>query len=34
VGGINPGPVLTERLITLTRQRGQQRFGDGERGPN
>src|SRR6201988_3135263 len=24
--GINPGPVLTERLITLIRQRAQQRF--------
>ena len=31
VVGINPGPVLTERLITLTRQRAQTRFGDPER---
>ncbi|MBV8120142.1 MAG: SDR family oxidoreductase [Alphaproteobacteria bacterium] len=31
--GINPGPVLTDRLITLTRQRAQQRFGDAERWP-
>jgi NAD(P)-dependent dehydrogenase (short-subunit alcohol dehydrogenase family) len=31
--GINPGPVLTERLITLTRQRAQLRFGDAERWP-
>jgi NAD(P)-dependent dehydrogenase (short-subunit alcohol dehydrogenase family) len=29
--GINPGPVLTERLITLTRQRAQLRLGDPER---
>jgi NAD(P)-dependent dehydrogenase (short-subunit alcohol dehydrogenase family) len=29
--GINPGPVLTERLITLTRQRAQLRLGDAER---
>jgi 3-oxoacyl-[acyl-carrier protein] reductase len=33
VVGINPGPVLTERLITLTRQRAQTRFGDPERWP-
>ena len=33
VVGINPGPVLTERLITLTRTRAQQRFGDPERWP-
>jgi 3-oxoacyl-[acyl-carrier protein] reductase len=33
VVGINPGPVLTERLITLTRQRAQTRFGDAERWP-
>lgn len=31
VVGINPGPVLTERLITLTRQRAQIRLGDTER---
>jgi 3-oxoacyl-[acyl-carrier protein] reductase len=31
--GINPGPVLTERLVALTRQRAQQRFGDAERWP-
>jgi NAD(P)-dependent dehydrogenase (short-subunit alcohol dehydrogenase family) len=31
--GINPGPVLTERLITLTRQRAQLRLGDPERWP-
>ena len=31
VVGINPGPVLTERLITLTRQRAQIRLGDQER---
>ena len=31
VVGINPGPVLTERLITLTRQRAQLRLGDVER---
>jgi 3-oxoacyl-[acyl-carrier protein] reductase len=31
VVGINPGPVLTERLITLTRQRAQLRLGDSER---
>ncbi len=33
VVGINPGPVLTERLITLTRQRAQLRLGDAERWP-
>ena len=33
VVGINPGPVLTERLITLTRTRAQQRLGDAERWP-
>jgi 3-oxoacyl-[acyl-carrier protein] reductase len=33
VVGINPGPVLTERLVTLTRQRAQTRFGDPERWP-
>jgi NAD(P)-dependent dehydrogenase (short-subunit alcohol dehydrogenase family) len=31
VVGINPGPVLTERLITLTKTRAQQRFGDPNR---
>jgi NAD(P)-dependent dehydrogenase (short-subunit alcohol dehydrogenase family) len=31
VVGVNPGPVLTERLITLTRQRAQTRLGDAER---
>lgn len=31
VVGINPGPVLTERLITLTRHRAQLRLGDPER---
>jgi NAD(P)-dependent dehydrogenase (short-subunit alcohol dehydrogenase family) len=31
VVGINPGPVLTERLITLTRHRAQVRFGDENR---
>jgi 3-oxoacyl-[acyl-carrier protein] reductase len=33
VVGINPGPVLTERLITLTRARALTRFGDAERWP-
>jgi hypothetical protein len=33
VVGINPGPVLTERLVTLTRQRAQQHLGDAERWP-
>ena len=33
VVGINPGPVLTERLVTLTRERAQQRLGDAERWP-
>ncbi len=33
VVGINPGPVLTERLITLTRQRAAARLGDPERWP-
>jgi NAD(P)-dependent dehydrogenase (short-subunit alcohol dehydrogenase family) len=33
VVGINPGPVLTERLVTLTRQRAQARLGDAERWP-
>ena len=31
VVGINPGPVMTERLMTLSRHRAQQRFGDPER---
>ena len=29
--GVNPGPVMTERLITLNRHRAQQRLGDPER---
>jgi len=29
--GINPGPVMTERLITLMRTRAQDHFGDAER---
>jgi NAD(P)-dependent dehydrogenase (short-subunit alcohol dehydrogenase family) len=33
VVGINPGPVLTDRLITLTRHRAQLRLGDAERWP-
>lgn len=31
VVGINPGPVMTERLTTLMRTRAQDRFGDAER---
>src|SRR5207302_4400089 len=31
VVGINPGPVMTERLITLMRTRAQTQFGDAER---
>jgi NAD(P)-dependent dehydrogenase (short-subunit alcohol dehydrogenase family) len=31
VVGINPGPVMTERLVTLTRTRAETRFGDAER---
>ncbi len=31
VVGINPGPVMTERLITLTRHRAQTQLGDAER---
>ena len=31
VVGINPGPVLTDRLLTLMRTRAQSRFGDAER---
>ncbi|HJU20714.1 MAG TPA: SDR family oxidoreductase [Stellaceae bacterium] len=31
VVGINPGPVMTERLITLMKTRAQSRFGDPER---
>jgi len=33
VVGVSPGPVLTERLITLTKLRAQQRLGDAERWP-
>src|SRR5271155_3918299 len=33
VVGINPGPVMTERLVTLMRTRAQTRFGDAERWP-
>jgi NAD(P)-dependent dehydrogenase (short-subunit alcohol dehydrogenase family) len=33
VVGINPGPVMTERLVTLMRTRAQARFGDAERWP-
>jgi NAD(P)-dependent dehydrogenase (short-subunit alcohol dehydrogenase family) len=33
VVGINPGPVLTDRLVTLMRTRAQIRFGDAERWP-
>src|SRR6478736_4907711 len=29
--GVNPGPVMTERLITLNRHRAQERLGDPER---
>jgi len=29
--GINPGPVMTERLVTLMRTRAQSQFGDSER---
>jgi len=29
--GINPGPVMTERLVTLMRTRAQTQFGDAER---
>ena len=31
VVGINPGPVMTERLITLSHHRAQERFGDPEK---
>jgi 3-oxoacyl-[acyl-carrier protein] reductase len=31
--GVNPGPVMTERLMTLNRHRAQQRFGDPEKWP-
>jgi len=31
VVGINPGPVLTDRLVTLMRTRAQAQFGDAER---
>ena len=33
VVGINPGPVMTERLVTLMRTRAQARFGEVERWP-
>jgi NAD(P)-dependent dehydrogenase (short-subunit alcohol dehydrogenase family) len=33
VVGINPGPVMTERLMTLMRTRALTRFGDAERWP-
>ena len=33
VVGINPGPVMTERLMTLNRHRAQLRFGDPEKWP-
>jgi hypothetical protein len=33
VVGINPGPVMTERLVTLSRHRAQSRLGDPERWP-
>jgi NAD(P)-dependent dehydrogenase (short-subunit alcohol dehydrogenase family) len=33
VVGINPGPVMTERLVTLMRTRAVTRFGDAERWP-
>jgi hypothetical protein len=33
VVGINPGPVMTERLVTLMRTRAETRFGDAERWP-
>jgi NAD(P)-dependent dehydrogenase (short-subunit alcohol dehydrogenase family) len=31
VVGINPGPVMTDRLLTLMRSRAQTQFGDAER---
>ncbi len=31
VVGINPGPVMTDRLVTLMRRRAEARFGDAER---
>jgi len=31
VVGINPGPVMTERLVTLQKTRAQQNFGDENR---
>ncbi len=34
VVGINPGPVMTERLITLMRTRAKDQFGDAERWPS
>src|ERR1051325_998738 len=33
VMGINPGPVLTERLMTLMKTRAESQFGDAERWP-
>jgi 3-oxoacyl-[acyl-carrier protein] reductase len=33
VVGINPGPVMTERLVTLMRTRAQAKFGEAERWP-
>lgn len=33
VVGLSPGPVTTERLVTLQRKRAQDRFGDPERWP-
>jgi NAD(P)-dependent dehydrogenase (short-subunit alcohol dehydrogenase family) len=33
VVGINPGPVMTERLVTLMRTRAETRFGNAERWP-
>jgi NAD(P)-dependent dehydrogenase (short-subunit alcohol dehydrogenase family) len=33
VVGTNPGPVLTERLVTVTRQHALQHLGDPERWP-
>ena len=32
VVGVNPGLILTDRLVTLSRQRAEARFGDAERG--
>ena len=33
VVGLSPGPVTTDRLVTLQRKRAQDRFGDPERWP-